>query len=79
MNRQPPLSAISPPVVKIEVSGRSMSEPIEDVLIDSLIDSAVPGAVFAEPKFSVRAVMAKRTFLEKIFLLHEEFAKAKDR
>lgn len=69
-----PVSYI-PPVVKIEVSGRSMSEPIEDVLIESLIDSAVPSAVFAEPKFLVRAVMAKRTFLEKIFLLHEEFAK----
>lgn len=69
-----PISYI-PPVVKIEVSGRSMSEPIEDVMINSLIDSAVPGAVFSEPKFSVRAVMAKRTFLEKIFLLHEEFAK----
>ncbi len=69
-----PVSYI-PPVVKIEVSGRSMAEPIEDVLIDSLIDSAVPGAVFAEPKFPVRAVLPKRTFLEKIFLLHEEFAK----
>lgn len=69
-----PVSYI-PPVVKIEVSGRSMSEPIEDVLINSLIDSAVPGAVFTEPKFTVRAVMPKRTFLEKIFLLHEEFAK----
>ncbi len=63
-----------PPVVKIEVSGRSMAEPIEDVLINSLIDSAVPRALFAEPKFPVRAVMPKRTFLEKIFLLHEEFA-----
>lgn len=69
-----PVSYI-PPVVKIEVSGRSMSEPIEDVFIDSLIDGAVPDAVFAEPKFPVRAVMATRTFLEKIFLLHEEFAK----
>ncbi len=64
-----------PPIVKIEVSGRSMAEPIEDVLIDSFIDSAVPEAIFAEPKFPVRAVMPKRTFLEKIFLLHEEFAK----
>lgn len=69
-----PVSYI-PPIVKIEVSGRSMSEPVEDVLIDSLIDDAVPEAGFAEPKFTVRAVMAKRTFLEKIFLLHEEFAK----
>lgn len=64
-----------PPIVKVEVSGRSMSEPIENVLIESLIDKAVPEAVFAEPKFHVRAVMPKRTFLEKIFLLHEEFAK----
>lgn len=69
-----PVSYI-PPMVKIEVSGRSMAEPIEDVNIESLIDSAAPQAVFAEPKFSVRAVMPKRTFLEKIFLLHEEFAK----
>lgn len=64
-----------PPVVKIEVSGRSMAEPVEEVMIDSLIDSAVPNALFTEPKFSVRAVLPKRTFLEKIFLLHEEFAK----
>ena len=69
-----PVSYI-PPVVKIEVSGRSMAEPIAVVDIESMIDKAVPQAVFAETKFSVRAVMAKRTFLEKIFLLHEEFAK----
>ncbi|MDE6694479.1 MAG: nucleotidyl transferase AbiEii/AbiGii toxin family protein [Bacteroidales bacterium] len=74
---EPTASPVSyiPPVVKIEVSGRSMSEPTEDVLIESFIDGAVPDAIFAEPKFPVRVVMAKRTFLEKIFLLHEEFAK----
>lgn len=64
-----------PPVVKIEVSGRSMSEPIAEVSIESLIDKAAPNAKFHEPKFNVRAVLAQRTFLEKIFLLHEEFAK----
>ena len=69
-----PVSYI-PPVVKIEVSGRSMAEPIAIVDIESMIDKVVPQAVFAESKFTVRAVMAKRTFLEKIFLLHEEFAK----
>jgi len=67
--------AYIPPVVKIEVSGRSMAEPIAEVAIESLIDKAVPQAKFHEPKFNVRAVLAKRTFLEKIFLLHEEFAK----
>lgn len=64
-----------PPVVKIEVSGRSMSEPVAEVEIESMIDKAAPSAVFCESGFKVRAVLAKRTFLEKIFLLHEEFSK----
>lgn len=64
-----------PTVVKIEVSGRSMAEPTAEVEIASMIDKAAPTAVFSEPEFKVRAVLAKRTFLEKIFLLHEEFAK----
>lgn len=63
------------PSVKIEVSGRSMSEPIKQVEIASIIDSAVLQAPFAEEKFSIRAVTPHRTFLEKLFLLHEEFAK----
>jgi hypothetical protein len=64
-----------PSVVKIEVSGRSMSEPVEEVEIQSMIDEALPTAVFHEDKFKVRAVLPKRTFLEKLFLLHEEFSK----
>jgi hypothetical protein len=64
-----------PSVVKIEVSGRSMSEPVEEVEIQSMIDEALPTAVFYEDKFKVRAVLPKRTFLEKLFLLHEEFSK----
>ena len=66
------------PKVKIEVSGRSMSEPVADVRINSMIDQIYPSAPFAESSFSVRAVLPERTFLEKIFLLHEEFAKPKD-
>lgn len=66
------------PKVKVEVSGRSMSEPVSDIAIDSMIDQVYPKAPFAEPKFMVRAVLPERTFLEKLFLLHEEFAKPKD-
>lgn len=66
------------PKVKVEVSGRSMSEPIKEIAIDSMIDQIYPTAPFAEPKFMVRAVLPERTLLEKIFLLHEEFAKPKD-
>lgn len=66
------------PKVKVEVSGRSMSEPVNEVPLDSMIDQVYPKAPFAEPKFNVRAVLPERTFFEKIFLLHEEFAKPKD-
>ena len=63
------------PKVKIEVSGRSMSEPVCDIQLNSMIDQIYPTAPFAELKFNVRAVLPERTFLEKLFLLHEEFAK----
>ena len=66
------------PKVKVEVSGRSMSDPISEIALDSMIDQVYPKAPFAEPKFMVRAVLPERTFLEKIFLLHEEFAKPKN-
>lgn len=64
-----------PPVVKIEVSGRSMSEPIAEKAICSLVDNAYPQSAVAEDRFEVRAVLSERTFLEKVFLLHEEFSK----
>ena len=66
------------PKVKVEVSGRSMSEPVSEVPIESMIDNIYPNAPFAESKFNVRTVLPERTFLEKIFLLHEEFAKGKE-
>lgn len=66
------------PKVKVEVSGRSMSEPVSEIALDSMIDQVYPKAPFVEPKFIVRAVLPERTFLEKVFLLHEEFAKSRD-
>lgn len=66
------------PKVKIEVSGRSMSEPVVNVCLKSMVDQVYPKAPFTEPEFYVRAVCPERTFLEKLFLLHEEFAKPKD-
>ena len=64
--------------VKVEVSGRSMSEPVSEIALDSMIDQVYPKAPFAEQKFMVHAVLPECTFLEKIFLLHEEFAKPND-
>ena len=64
--------------VLIEVSGRSMSEPVAIVPLKSYIDEVYPSAPFTKPAFDVRAVVPQRTFLEKLFLLHEEFSKPKD-
>lgn len=66
------------PKVKIEVSGRSMNEPVREVSLNSMIDQVYPNTPFTESNFNVRAVLPERTFLEKLFLLHEEFAKPKD-
>ncbi len=63
------------PKVIIEVSGRSMSEPVSAVMLHSFIDEVFTDAPFAGRPFEVRAVIPERTFLEKLFLLHEEFSK----
>lgn len=64
-----------PSTVKVEVSGRSMGEPVVMGEVRSIIDESYPDAVFAGTPAAVRVVSAERTFLEKMFLLHEELAK----
>lgn len=62
--------------VLIEVSGRSMQQPVRCESVCSLIDQHLPQTVVAEKPFSIpNVVTPERTFLEKIFLLHEEFHK----
>ncbi len=63
------------PQVKIEVSGRSMSEPVTQVSVRSYISDNLPKLTFEDYPVVVNAVIPQRTFLEKLFLLHEEFAK----
>jgi len=66
------------PIVKLEISGRSMNEPLRKIALQSLVDKEFPIATFAEKPFEVNAVVPERTFLEKICLLHEEFAKPQE-
>lgn len=63
------------PQVKIEVSGRSMTEPISKVCVCSYISENLPKLTFQDEPVDVNAVIPQRTFLEKLFLLHEEFSK----
>ena len=64
------------PIVKIEVSVLSMSEPYEMRRISSLIEQAYPNEdVDSDLVQTIRTVSPARTFLEKAFLLCEEFQK----
>ena len=63
------------PQVKIEVSGRSMTEPVSKVSVRSYISENLPKHTFQDNPVEVNAVIPQRTFLEKLFLLHEEFSK----
>lgn len=62
-----------PERVKIEISCRSLMEPSESIEIRSMIEDAYPDEDFSLPTFAVPTVVPGRTFLEKVFLLHEEF------
>jgi predicted nucleotidyltransferase component of viral defense system len=63
------------PKVQIEIGCRSLREPLKIVEFNTLIDEYYPQASFAMPAIKVPTVVPERTFLEKIFLLHEEFSK----
>ena len=63
------------PQVKIEVSGRSMTEPVSKISVRSYISENLPKLTFQDNPVEVNAVLPQRTFLEKLFLLHEEFSK----
>jgi len=59
----------------IEIGARSLMEPSKNVKIRSIIAENYPETDFADDFFNVPTVVPQRTFLEKAFLLHEEFQK----
>jgi len=67
-------SVYLPQRVLIEVSSRSLMEPIEERKINSILSENFPQQSFVTVPFAIPTVLPQRTFLEKIFLLHEEFS-----
>jgi predicted nucleotidyltransferase component of viral defense system len=63
------------PRVLIEIGSRSLIEPFTEKEFGSLVGEHFKGRVFADGNISIPTVNPERTFLEKIFLLHEEFQK----
>lgn len=69
------LSEYVKPKVIIEAGARSMFDPSSRITIRSFVSEVLNDSSIANPDFEVNATPAERTFLEKIFLLHEEFHK----
>ena len=76
---------ISPPTeyvlprVQIEISCRSLREPFSIQKFGSFVDEVYADREFTEPLFEVPTVNPERTFLEKLFLLHEEFHRPQEK
>ena len=67
------------PRVQLEIGCRSLREPFSFQSFTSVIDKHYPDLNFAQLPIVVPTVNPERTFLEKIFLLHEEFQKPIDK
>jgi Nucleotidyl transferase AbiEii toxin, Type IV TA system len=67
------------PRILLEVSCRSLREPFTSVSMGSIVDEKHAHQPFAHAPFSVQTVNPERTFLEKLFLLHEEFQRPKEK
>ena len=63
-----------PQRVLIEVSSRSLMEPIEGRKINSILSENFQQQSFVTDPLTIPTVLPQRTFLEKVFLLHEEFS-----
>ncbi|MBK8632644.1 MAG: nucleotidyl transferase AbiEii/AbiGii toxin family protein [Saprospiraceae bacterium] len=61
------------PRVLIEVGSRSLIEPFDNRSFTSMVGEKYKGRAFADSNIIIPSVNPQRTFLEKLFLLHEEF------
>ncbi|MFC7523132.1 nucleotidyl transferase AbiEii/AbiGii toxin family protein [Parapedobacter sp. GCM10030251] len=63
------------PKIQVELGCRSLRDPFTDKTFTSFVDEAFDDRYFTQHALSVPSVNPERTFLEKVFLLHEEFQK----
>lgn len=65
--------------VLVEIGSRSLMEPQEIRTFSSMVGETFAGRPFADLPIEIPTVHPQRTFLEKIFLLHEEFQQSPDK
>lgn len=67
------------PGVLVEIGSRSLKEPYTDRIFASMVAENYPGQPFSDKPITIPTVNPERTFLEKIFLLHEEFQRPEEK
>lgn len=67
------------PRVKVELGSRSLKDPFTNCNIASFVGEQFPNQTFADTPIIIPCVNPERTYLEKLFLLHEEFQKPQDK
>ena len=67
------------PAVLVEVGSRALKEPFTQRSFCTIISEVFADRPFADKSITIPVVNPERTFLEKIFLLHEEFQKPQDK
>lgn len=67
------------PRVLVELGSRSLREPFTLRPIRSLLGEEFKDSPFTDEAIQVPSVNPERTFLEKLFLLHEEFQRPRDK
>ena len=67
------------PGVLVEVGCRSLKEPFTHRTFGTFVAEIYQDKAFSDKAITIPVVNAERTFLEKIFLLHEEFQKPFDK
>lgn len=67
------------PGILVEIGSRSLREPFAQRTFGTFVSQIYKDKLFADKPISIPVVNPERTFLEKIFLLHEEFQKPQDK
>jgi hypothetical protein len=67
------------PGVLVEVGSRSLKEPFTQRTLGTFVSEIYKDNPFTDKPITIPVVNPERTFLEKIFLLHEEFQKPSDK
>ena len=61
------------PGILVEIGSRSLKEPYTQRVFKTMLSEVFQNEPFADSAVSIPTVNPERTFLEKVFLLHEEF------